>query len=85
MSTTIDKAGRVVIPAPIRSRAGFIPGAQLEIMLDDDGSVRIERRVTGPKLVREGNLVVSRPTVSTESLPEVDVDRLIAETRVRWP
>jgi AbrB family looped-hinge helix DNA binding protein len=31
MRTTIDKAGRVVVPAAIRERAGLTPGTELEI------------------------------------------------------
>jgi AbrB family looped-hinge helix DNA binding protein len=31
MRTTIDKAGRVVIPASIRDRTGLSPGTTLEI------------------------------------------------------
>ena len=37
MRGTIDKAGRVVIPAPIRERAGFTPGAALEVTEDEFG------------------------------------------------
>jgi AbrB family looped-hinge helix DNA binding protein len=35
MKTTIDKAGRVVIPATLRERAGLKPGSELEVFLDD--------------------------------------------------
>ena len=31
MRTTIDKAGRVVIPAAIRERAGLSAGSELEV------------------------------------------------------
>ena len=61
MRTTIDKAGRVVIPAAIRDRAGLTPGTELEITVDDT-SVRIERVAPGPKLVRVGRRLVARPT-----------------------
>ena len=44
MRTTIDKAGRVVIPASIRDRAGLTPGAELEVSVDETG-IRIEREV----------------------------------------
>ena len=47
MKTTIDKAGRVAIPAQIRERAGFKPGTELEV-IPDDVSVRLIRRVPGP-------------------------------------
>jgi AbrB family looped-hinge helix DNA binding protein len=84
MRSTIDKAGRVVIPAPIRDRAGFTPGTPLEITVDDMG-VRIERVAAGPKLVRIGKRLVARPTVNAGERPAVDVAALIEEERNRWP
>ena len=42
MRTTIDKAGRVVIPVAIRERAGLSPGAELEVTNDELG-IRLER------------------------------------------
>jgi len=35
MKTTIDRAGRVVIPKAIRERAGLQPGMELEITVDN--------------------------------------------------
>ncbi|HZM59434.1 MAG TPA: AbrB/MazE/SpoVT family DNA-binding domain-containing protein [Vicinamibacterales bacterium] len=84
MRTTIDKAGRVVIPAAIRERAGLTAGAELEIIEDDLG-VRLERVAAGPRLVRVGRRLVARPTVAPESRPALDVAALIEEERSRWP
>ncbi|MGH7334291.1 MAG: AbrB/MazE/SpoVT family DNA-binding domain-containing protein [Candidatus Rokuibacteriota bacterium] len=84
MKTTIDKAGRVVIPAPIRAKAGFQPGTELEVIMDDV-SVRLVRRVPGPKLVRVGQRLVARPTVRAAQLPPVDLADLVAQERDRWP
>lgn len=84
MRTTIDKAGRVVIPAAIRERAGLTAGAELEIIEDDLG-VRLERVAAGPRLVRVGRRLVARPTVSPESRPALDVAALVEEERSRWP
>ena len=47
MRTTIDKAGRVVIPVAIREAAGLAPGTELEITVDETG-VRLERVAPGP-------------------------------------
>ena len=47
MRTTIDKAGRVVIPAGIRDRAGLTAGSEIEITADELG-IRIERVAAGP-------------------------------------
>jgi AbrB family looped-hinge helix DNA binding protein len=84
MRSTIDKAGRVVIPASIRDRAGLLPGAALEITLDD-GIVRIQRVAAGPKLVKVGRRLVARPTAPVDARPAVDVAALVEEERNRWP
>jgi len=84
MKSTIDKAGRVVIPAAIRDRAGLTAGAEIEITLDDAG-VRLERVAQGPRLVRVGRRLVARPTAHAATRPRVDVAALVEEERNRWP
>lgn len=84
MRSTIDKAGRVVIPSAIRERAGLAPGTELEVTSDEFG-VRLERVAPGPRLVRIGRRTVARPTVGAESRPAVDVAALVEEERNRWP
>jgi AbrB family looped-hinge helix DNA binding protein len=84
MRTTIDKAGRVVIPASVRERAGFEPGTTLAISLDEFG-VRLERVASGPRLVRVGARLVARPVVEPRQRPNVDVAALVEEERNRWP
>lgn len=84
MRTTIDKAGRVVIPAAVRERAGFRPGATLEITVDDLG-VRIQQVAEGPRLVRIGKRTVARPAARDEGQPAIDVAALVEEERNRWP
>lgn len=84
MKATIDKAGRIVIPAPVRARAGLKPGTTVDVLLDDL-SVRLVRRVPAPRLVKVGRRLVARPTVGAKDLPDVDVAALIEEERNRWP
>ena len=84
MRTTIDKAGRVVIPAAVRERAGFSPGAELEITEDDLG-IRLDRVAAGPRLVKIGRRLVARPTVAPSRRPAIDVAALVEEERNRWP
>ena len=74
----------MVIPAPIRDRAGLTPGTALEITADETG-IRIERVAAGPKLVRIGKRLVARPTVGADERPAVDVAALMEEERNRWP
>jgi len=84
MRSTIDKAGRVVIPAAIRERAGLTAGAELDITLDDNG-IRLQRVAPGPRLVKIGRRLVARPTASAHTRPQVDVAALIEDERNRWP
>jgi len=84
MATTIDKAGRVVIPASIREKAGLRPGMALEISVDEFG-IRLEPRAPGPRLTRVGRRLVARPTVRPDDRPVVDLATLIEDERNRWP
>ena len=84
MRTTIDKAGRVVIPAGIRERAGLTPGSELEITEDELG-IRLERIAAGPRLIKIGRRLVARPTVRIDDRPAIDVAALVEEERNRWP
>jgi AbrB family looped-hinge helix DNA binding protein len=84
MITTIDKAGRVVIPAALRDRAGLTPGTELRISLDEFG-VRLERVAPGPKLVKVGRRLVARPTAAVSARPSVDVAAIVEDERNRWP
>lgn len=84
MRSTIDRAGRVVIPAAIRERARFSPGAELEITEDELG-VRIQRVAAAPKLVKVGRRLVARPSVAPDRRPVVDIEALIEDERNRWP
>jgi AbrB family looped-hinge helix DNA binding protein len=84
MRTTIDKAGRLVIPASVRERTGLAAGAEIEITEDDFG-VRLERVAPGPKLIRIGKRLVARPTAAPDRRPSLDVAALVEEERSRWP
>jgi AbrB family looped-hinge helix DNA binding protein len=84
MRTTIDKAGRVVIPAAIRERTGLSAGALIEITEDETG-VRLERVAPGPKLVKIGRRLVARPSVPPDARPALDIAALVEEERNRWP
>jgi AbrB family looped-hinge helix DNA binding protein len=84
MKATIDKAGRVVIPASIRERAGLVAGAELDVTLEDS-AIRLERVAPGPRLVKVGRRLVARPTVASQARPVVDVAALVEEERNRWP
>jgi AbrB family looped-hinge helix DNA binding protein len=84
MRTTIDKAGRVVIPAGVRERVGLTAGSEIEITVDGFG-IRLERVAAGPRLVRVGRRLVARPTVSRDDRAPVDIGALVEDERNRWP
>jgi AbrB family looped-hinge helix DNA binding protein len=81
MKTTIDAAGRVVIPKSIRESARIHPGSELEVELVGDvieirpipGSVRLERK---------GGLLVAVAD-DVEPLQQSTVDATLADTRAR--
>jgi AbrB family looped-hinge helix DNA binding protein len=56
MRTTIDKAGRLVIPRQLRDRIGLSGGGEVELELDG-AAVRIEP-VSGVELKEVGQLLV---------------------------
>ena len=84
METTIDKAGRVVIPVEIRRRLGLEPGTKLEIR-EADWAVHLAPKVTPPEVVRRRGRRVVVPTVSIEDREPLDVAALIEAERDRWP
>jgi len=84
MRISIDKAGRIVIPASIRERTGLVAGAELDLTLEDS-SIRLQRVAPGPRLVKVGRRLVARPSAPSDSRPAVDVAALVEEERNRWP
>lgn len=53
MITTIDKAGRIVIPKPLRDMLGVGSGGEVELDVDDDGRIvmsipDVPKRLVGP-------------------------------------
>jgi AbrB family looped-hinge helix DNA binding protein len=74
MKTTMDSAGRLVIPGAIRREAGLKPGAPLEVRWRD-GRVEIEPAPIPVKLVRRGRLLVAVPEGQPGSLRAETVER----------
>lgn len=71
MRATIDKAGRLVIPKPLRDRLGLTPG---EVEVTADGAaLRVEAIAQGEVEERNGRLVIP---ASGESVSIDDVRSL---------
>ena len=80
MKTTIDAAGRLVVPKRIREAAHLQPGTQVRFRLLD-GRVEIEPVPLSVTLDQTGALVVAFPREDGAALTKSDVDETIAEIR----
>ena len=74
MKTTIDAAGRVVIPKKLREEAGLQPGMPLEVRCRD-GIIEIEPAHVPVKLVWEGEFLVAVPCGDVGTLTTEEVER----------
>jgi AbrB family looped-hinge helix DNA binding protein len=81
MKTTIDSAGRIVIPKAIRHKSGLKPGMTVEVEWRD-GRIEIEPTPPRVELVREGHALVLYFPDTNEKLPEHIVERARAEIEV---
>ena len=78
MQTTIDRAGRIVVPKSLREALGFEAGQLLEIRAGDD-RLEIEVAPTPMHLKKRGKGVVAVPD---RKLPALTAD-LVRETLER--
>jgi AbrB family looped-hinge helix DNA binding protein len=74
MVTTMDSAGRLVIPLEIRREAGLKPDTPLDVRWRD-GVIEIEPQPLAVKLEQRGRLVVAVPRGKSGSLTGGSVER----------
>jgi len=74
MITTIDAAGRLVIPGPIRREAALEPGVPLEVRWRD-GIIEIEPQPIAVSLEKRGRLLVAKPKGRVRPLGTAAVER----------
>jgi AbrB family looped-hinge helix DNA binding protein len=74
MKTTIDHAGRLVIPKDIRRESGIKPGMPLEVRWEK-GAIAITPAPLTVKLERKGRLLVAVPSKDTPRLSSDTVER----------
>ena len=74
MKTTIDHAGRLVIPKDIRRESGIKPGMPLEVRWEK-GAIAITPAPLTVQLERKGRLLVAVPTKDTARLSTETVER----------
>jgi AbrB family looped-hinge helix DNA binding protein len=80
MKTTIDKAGRVVVPKAVRDACGLLPGTDVEIRAVE-GRVEIEPSPLDVTLERRGRLVVAVPLAAVGKLTHIEVNAALEEVR----
>ena len=76
MRTTIDKAGRVVVPKPIRERLGLLAGSEVDLE-EFSGGILLNRVEPEPTLVRKQGVLVHRGKLP----PGFDDTRLVEDER----
>ena len=72
--TTMDRAGRIVLPKPIRGMAGLRPGSTLVIRYRD-GRIEIEPQARAVRIVRKGRVAVAMPDDGVEEMLEASTVR----------
>lgn len=80
MITTIDSAGRLVIPKKIREEAEIEPGTPLEVEVRD-GVIEIRPKCLEVTLEREGRWLVARPKHAVPPLTNEEVNRTLRKIR----
>lgn len=74
MITTMDAAGRLVIPGAVRREAGIEPHTPLDVRWRD-GVIEIEPQPIAVTLERRGRLLVAKPQSKVPRLRQATVDR----------
>jgi AbrB family looped-hinge helix DNA binding protein len=74
MVTTMDSAGRLVIPREIRREAGLEPDTPLDVRWRD-GVIEIEPQPLAVKLEKRGRLIVAMPRGKLNALTSGSVER----------
>jgi len=82
MKTTIDRAGRLVVPKKVREAAGIRPGSELTIRVAD-GRIEIEPAPLEVRLVKRGSLTVAVPRKRVPPLTSEAVGQTLDRLRRR--
>lgn len=80
MRTTIDSAGRIVVPKALRDELGLRGGEELEILVRD-GRLELEVPPTPMRLERRGSVMVAVPERPLPSLTAAEVRATLERTR----
>jgi AbrB family looped-hinge helix DNA binding protein len=80
MRTVIDRAGRIVVPKPLRLALGLRAGQSLEIRAGD-GRLEIEIAATPMRLRKRGKRLVAVPEVTLRPLTAEQVRETLERIR----
>ena len=80
MKSTIDTAGRIVVPKSLRDALGLKPGQPLEIRAGD-GRLEIEITPTTMRLKKRGKGMVAVPNVELPTLTAEQVRDTLERVR----
>jgi len=76
MELRIDKAGRIVVPKPLRERLGFRPGTDL-VAIEQPGGVLLKRVEQRPSMVKVDGLWVHQGRAE----PGANWERMLEDVR----
>ena len=80
MRTTIDRAGRVVIPKAVRDEAGLPAGAEIDVSFRD-GRIELEPATVAMHLVKRGEHAVIEAEGEMPNLSSGDVRKVLEHVR----
>ena len=82
METTIDKAGRLVVPKAVREASRLRPGTRVRFRVSD-GRIEIEPVPLDVSLERRGSVVVAVPREGRPVLTAAEVEETTGNLRTR--
>jgi AbrB family looped-hinge helix DNA binding protein len=80
MRTTIDRAGRIVIPKPLRDELGLVEGTEVEVSAWE-GRLEVEVPPTTMHLERRGGVTVAVPDRDLPTLTAAQVRNALEGAR----
>lgn len=82
MVTTMDSAGRIVLPKAARDRADLKPGAEIEVRVID-GRIELEPAAAKVTIAKHNGFWVATPTASVPTLTHDEVEATADAIRLR--
>ena len=80
METTIDKAGRLVVPKAMREAIGLVEGGRVDVR-SEDGRIVIEAVPVEMRMESRGGVLVCVPTEELPPLTAGDVRDVLESLR----